>query len=336
MKRFLAVLLISAVSSCRVEVGAQSRDAAGEAATVRVYSSIYKHVIDAIQPVLAARLRAAGYSAVRVEWFQSGSEKVAARLDAELASGGSPCDLLLTSDPTYYQRLKHDGNLVPYISPASLKYPLQYLDRDGAFALSRLSTMALAVSSKLPEGRVPASFRDLAKGGGVRVALGDPLASGTTLTAVAAIAGRYGWDWFRAVKRARGVVVGGNAAVLQRVESGESDVGIVLLENVLASRARGSKVRLVIPSDGAVIIPGPIALLPHGARSLAARAVYDALLSDEVQRILIDPGLLHSPNPALPPPPGAPPLRELLSAQFPLSPEPPAQVKAAFNAIFFQ
>jgi iron(III) transport system substrate-binding protein len=331
----VTLAVVALCAACRIEVGAPARAADSEAATVRVYSSIYQHVIDALQPALLAELRARGHGNVQVEWFQSGSEKVAARLDAELASGGSPCDLLLTSDPSYFDRLKRDSVLVAYVSPATLKMPRELIDPDGAWALSRIVTMAIAVSPKLDAQRVPKSFADLSRGT-LKVALGDPLASGTSLTAVASLATHYGWDYFRALKRAGAVVAGGNAAVLQRVESGESDAGVVLLENILAARARGSKVIAVIPEDGAVVIPGPIALLKHGARSLAARAVYDAFLSDKVQQLMVQSGRMHSPDLHLAPPEGAPPLRELLARAQPQPTEPTEKVKAAFNAIFFQ
>ena len=327
--------LLAIAAGCRVEIGAPAAANSGEAATVRIYTSVYKHVLDALQPAIEERLRAQGLGAARIEWFQSGSEKVAARIDAELASGGSPCDVLLTADPTYYARLKKEGALAAYVSPAALRQPREYVDPDGAWAMSRMMTMVIVASPALPEARTPRSWAGLASGD-LRVALGDPLSSGTNLMAVGALAGKFGWPWFRALKQAGGVVAGGNASVLQRVESGESDAGVVLLENVLAARARGSRVRLVLPTDGALVIPGPIALLQHGRRSEAARAVYDALLSDEVQRVLVREALLHSPDPKLPPPPGAPPLSDLLLARLPLSTQPPEGTKAAFNQVFFQ
>jgi iron(III) transport system substrate-binding protein len=282
--------------------------------------------------VLARRLEATA-PGTRVEWFQSGSEKVAQRLDAELAAGGSPCDLLLTSDPAYYRRLDEEGRLVPYVSPAALRQPRRLVDPDGAFAAARLSTMVIGVSPKYAGPR-PRAFADLASPG-IRATLGDPLSSGTTLTAVGVLAARLGWDWFRALAAKGTVAAGGGGAVMQRLESGEADAGIVLLENVLLARARGSKVEAVIPSDGAIVIPGPIALLAHARRSEAARAVYDALLSPEVQRAIVALGKMHSPDPASPPPDGAPTL-EALFDETEESSESIEKVKETFNAIFFK
>ncbi len=329
----LPLLLVLAGAGCRVEVGPPGEASEARAGTVHVYTSMYKEVIEAVEPVLAKRLEIAS-PGTRVEWFQSGSEKVAQRLDAELAAGGSPCDVLLTSDPAYYRRLEREGRLVPYVSPAALRQPRSLVDPDGSFATARLSTMVIGISPR-HAGERPRSFADLGRPD-LRVTLGDPLSSGTTLTAVAALSTRLGWDWFRVLKAKGTVAAGGGGAVMQRLESGEADAGIVLLENILLARARGSKVAAVIPSDGAVAIPGPIALLQRARRSEAARAVYDAILSEEVQRAIVALGMMHSPDPAIPPPDGAPPLEALLAGSEEPSAETSEKVKETFNAIFFR
>src|SRR5688572_30256923 len=155
------LIVVLACPGCRVEFGAEEQGSAGARdATVRVYTSMYKEVIEAIEPALAKRLETTS-PGTRVEWFQSGSEKVAQRLDAELAAGGSPCDVLLTSDPAYYRRLEREGRLVPYVSPAALRQPRALVDPDGMFAAARLSTMVIGLSPRLA-AEPPRSFADLA------------------------------------------------------------------------------------------------------------------------------------------------------------------------------
>jgi iron(III) transport system substrate-binding protein len=331
----LAVLLALAAGGCRIELGSHEQSASGKAATVHVYTSMYQEVIDQVDPVIEAKLAkiAPGSS---VEWFQSGSEKVAVRLDAEITAGGSPCDILMTSDPTYYARLKAAGTLVPYVSPAALKQPREFLDPDGAWAASRLSTMVIGVAPAFARGpAAPKSFSDLAKPGS-RTAIGDPLSSGTNFTTLSVLSARYGWDHVKALKAKGTVVAGGNANVLTRLETGDVDAGWVLLETLLTARARGDQVEVVIPSDGAVVVPGPIALLSHARHSEAARAVYDAILSPEVQAIVVNTGRMHSPDPSMPPPAGAPALADLLAKSTPPSAQEPSEIKSTFDEIFFK
>ena len=336
MKRALLVILTLLAGGCRVELGARGEaDSTSGDRTVHVYTSIYQDVVDAIEPALDARL-AKTAPGVRVEWFSSGSEKVAARLDAELAAGGSPCDVLVTSDPGYYAKLKADGRLVPYVSPAALRQPRAFVDPDGDWAASRLSTMVIGLSpAESKRADRPTAFRDLAKPG-TRVSIGDPLSSGTNFTTVSTLSDRFGWDFYRALKSKGTIASGGSPAVIQRLESGESDAGIVLLENLLLANGGGNGLGIVIPSDGAVIIPGPIALMTHARHSEAARAVYDAMLSDEVQAVIVGVGKMHSPDPSIAPPPGVPPLESLLPAALPSAKQSPDVVKSTFDGIFFR
>jgi iron(III) transport system substrate-binding protein len=148
----------------------------------------------------------------------------------------------------------------------------------------------------------PTAFADLAaKRFRDRVTIADPLASGTAFT----------WLAFQDPKlleamHANGVVAaGGNSAVLNRLASGERPVGVILLENVLA--APDSPVTPILPTDGAVVVPGPIALTASCPNPVAAGAVYDFILSEAGQK-LIAGGHMYPALPTVDPPAGAPPL----------------------------
>jgi iron(III) transport system substrate-binding protein len=116
------------------------------------------------------------------------------------------------------------------------------------------------------------------------------------------------------------MVAGGNAAVLQKVESGEADAGVLLLENALAARARGSAIQVVWPTDGAVVIPGPVALFATTPNPVAAKAVLDVLLSPEGQRLIVEKGDMHAVDPRLGGPRGEPGVDALLERAQPWTP----------------
>jgi iron(III) transport system substrate-binding protein len=276
---------------------------------VWIYTSLYRHVVDDLDRRIRERL-----PGVEPEWFVAGSEKVAARLDGELASGGSRADLLLTSDPFHYARLKSAGALLPYVPPGALRAPRELVDGDGAWFPTRISTMVLVYNTRLlTSERAPRSFPDLAREDlAGRVILGDPLASGTFFSTVAFLERRYGWELFRNL-RARGVIAtGGNSTVLDRVASGEFSAGACLLENVLAAKRKGSPVEFVVPDDGAILVPGPGAILAGGSNHAAARSVADLLVSPDGAAAIVR-GDMHAPDPAIAPPEGAPTLTSLYS-----------------------
>lgn len=275
-----------------------------------VYTSMYRPVIDQLEPLLRLRL-----PKLTVHWYQAGSEKVANRLEAELAAGGTQADVLMTSDPFLYERYKAEGRWLRYASPNGLRTPRALVDPDGHYAASRLSSMVLVYRAELTAP--PHSFAELTepKWRG-EVAIGDPTASGTSFTWALAMEKLYGRGYFEALARNGATVAGGNAAVLQRVEGGEARVGVLLLENALVARGQGAPVRFAYPSDGTVVVPGPLAIFGSTHNPAAAKAFYDLILSPEGQAVLVKSGDMHAVDPRLPGPRGERGTAELMAHAF--------------------
>jgi iron(III) transport system substrate-binding protein len=293
-RRLLVLCLM--VTGCRIE--SVSPATTGPISTsdtpsgdVWVYTSMYRPVVDALEPVLKEQL-----PAVTVHWYQAGSEKVLARLEAELAAGGTQADVIATSDPFLYARFKEEGRWLPYASPNGQRIPRSLVDLDAQYEAIRVSTMVL-VHRK--EARAPSSFRELTdpKWAG-EVALGDPLTSGTAFTWAVFMEQAYGAEFFAELRTNGARIAGGNAAVLQKLEGGEAKVGVLLLENALVARAKGSPVEIAWPSDGAVVIPGYAAILKTSRHSRAAQAVVDVLLSAKGQAVIVG-GDMHAADPRL-------------------------------------
>lgn len=266
-----------------------------------IYTSIYQHVIDAIQPHLEDAVPEA-----RIRFFRKGSEQVAARLGMELEAGSTPCDLLVTSDPFYYAELTRQGRLLAYASPAATSVPAHLRDPGNAWVTVRIPLMVLGVNTEsLAVHERPTGFADLAAPSlESRIAMGDPLKSGTNFTTVAALAHRPGWPLLEGWSRNGIVAAGGNSTVLDAIERGERPVGVVLLENLLPAQRRGAPIQVVYPREGAIPVPSPIAILASTAHPALARRVYDAMFSPAVQAAIVA-GDMYSPLPDAEPPPGA-------------------------------
>lgn len=316
----LLAVALAASAGCRIETAAPGERAArAEGSTpsgdLWVYTSMYQRVIDAFEPLLREKL-----PDVRVHWYQAGSEKVAARLEAERAAAAVKADVLATSDPFLYVRLRAEDALLRYASPNVLRVPRSLLDLDAHWTSVRLSTMVLVHRSDVDSP--PRSFAELAeprwRG---QVALGDPLTSGTAFTWAVFMERRLGGEYFDRLRENSAIVAGGNAAVLQKVEGGEARVGVLLLENALLAIANGSPIRFAYPEDGAVVIPGPAAIFASSRNPVAARALVDLLLSPEGQRLIVEPGDMHAVDPRLPGPRGERGLESLLSSAQPWSDE---------------
>lgn len=295
--------------SCRIEVGGPATSGAQQSdgpVELWVYTSMYESVIQELEPKLAQDL-----PNVTVKWYQAGSEKVAQRVEAEWAAGGSDACVLMTSDPFWYQGLTERDLLRPYVSPAALQLDPSWVTP--TYTTSRISTMVLAVMpDAVAEDQRPAAFADLAdpRFQGL-LSTPDPLSSGTTFTTLAFLQADLGWSYWEALKANRTVSNGGNSSTLQRLETREYPVGVLLLENVLKARdTNDSPVLPIFPSDGAVAIPGPVAITSGCPHVLEAQAFVDWILSPTAQSEIVA-GYMHSPFPDAAPPPGAPALSDI-------------------------
>lgn len=300
-----ALLAALTFVGCRVEFGGPATNVTstnpddGPRGRVVLYTSAYREVTEALTALAAREL-----PGVELVVFQGGSEKVASRLDADLAAGRAGADVLLVSDPLLSRRLKAAGELLPHTSPHATPIDRRLVDLDNAFVAARISTMAVAFHTGRTEvAAVPTRLSTLLgdPAHASDVAFGDPLSSGTALY-TSVLVGEGDVAFLGALRRGGASVSGGNAVVLQKVLAGERRFGVVLLENALLARARGEPVGVVVPDD-AVVIPGDVAILKDTGNPLAARAVVDLILSPAGQALMRGPdGRMHAADPRQPPP----------------------------------
>jgi iron(III) transport system substrate-binding protein len=314
----MRVVLVALLAGCRVELGAPAGPTAacaGDTPTgeVWIYTSMYQTVIDALEP----QLRQA-YPDLEPRWFQAGSEKVAQRVETEWDAGGSPACLLMTSDPFWFAEIASEGRLAPHLPPTVLRVDRSLVDPDGRWVTSRQSLMVMARNeTRVAADAAPERIADLVEPQWRdRFSMGDPLSSGTMFTTLAFLERDDGFERVRALRDNGLIAAGGNSSVLTRVETGEREIGIVLLENLLAARRKGSPAVPIFPEDGAILVPGPIALTAACPNPVGARAVYDFLMSEPGQSAIVA-GDMYAALPELPPPAGAPALDTLAVRPWP-------------------
>ncbi len=302
------LLIVMTLAGCRIESasrGEAAQKTEAQGGELWIYTSMYRQVVEALEPKLQAKL-----PGVTLRWFQAGSEKVTAKLEAELAAGGTPCDVLLTSDPFLYARFKEEHRWLRYVSPDGLRVPRRYVDLDGNYAAVRLSTMVLVHREG---GDAPSSFAELVDPKWKNeIVIGDPLTSGTAFSWAMSMERTFGPQFFTRLRANQARVVGGNAAVLQKLEGGEAKVGVLLLENALAAQQKGSPIVIDWPSDGAVVVPGDIGIFASSRNPEAAKAFVNAMYSTEVQEAIARIGGMHAADPRIAAPGATPELEDLL------------------------
>ncbi|NBT58469.1 extracellular solute-binding protein [bacterium] len=277
-----------------------------------IYASIYKEVISELDRALKQT-----FPTVQVRWYQSGSENVAARVNAELSTGSSQADLIMTSDPFWFVELKKAGHLLPYFSPTAKSLDSRYLDTEGAFLINRIPVGIIAYNTRsVSKAEAPKTWNDLLlPKWRNKLSMPSPLESGTALTFVSQLVRKKGWEYFEGLKKNNILSAGGNSAVIQRVETQEALVGIVLLENALQAQKRGAPVEIVYPAEGAIPVPSPIAILANTRRPDLAKQIYDFFSSNTAQNIFLKANV-YSPFLAQSAPESAKPFSEIEKTEF--------------------
>lgn len=274
---------------------------------VWVYTSIYKDTIAGLEPLLQSQL-----GDVKIQWYQAGTETVAERLSAEVQSGKPKADLVLISDPDWYEELKLAGHFLFYSSPAASQVPANLKDPEGYFSAVRLLPVVMIYRHGTSVA-APTSWQDLLKESWRdKVAMGSPLESGAAQALVTQWVRLKGWGYVEALHKNGLLSAGSSASVAFRVETGERNLGLLLLENALQSKKRGSPFDIVYPKDGEILMVSSMAILKKSKVPDLAKKVYDAFLSEPIQRKLIEAGM-YSPVWRDLSPEGAPPVAQWLS-----------------------
>ncbi len=273
-----------------------------------IYASVYKEVIAEYEPLLKK-----AFPEITFKWFQGGSENVAAKVRAELMGGSTKADLIMTSDLFFFQQLKKEGQFLKIDAPALKDLPSSYIDDEANFAVTRFPVMVLGINNKfISPADKPKTFLSLTQPQYKdKISMPSPLESGTALTTVLFLNKKYGPDFFTKLRTNNVLAAGGNGAVLSRMQSGERPIALVLLENIVQAKSRGSEnIEYIFPDDGALPMPSPVAIFKSTRNPELAQKVFAWFLSKEAQDILVKGGV-YSALANAPAPPGLPLWKDL-------------------------
>lgn len=282
-----------------------------------IYTSLYKDTIADVTP----RLEKA-FSGVKINWYQAGSEEIAAKVNTELIAGVPKADILISSERFWYQELSDSGRLVSWRPSQYESFRPEYQYPKGDFHIVSVPVMVLAYNSEaMKEEDAPKSFRDLALPRYKGLATGgSPLASGTAFTTVLALQKKYGWEYFHELRKNGFLFDGGNSAVLKRIQTKERPVGFVLLENVLRFQHDDPRLRIIYPEDGVVTQFNTMGIPKKEKIRDEVYQVAEWFFTKDGQEAMTR-SFMHSPLKDLSPPEGAKGLSELKENAFAWAPE---------------
>jgi iron(III) transport system substrate-binding protein len=225
---------------------------------------------------------------IKLEIYRAGSTEVGAKLAAEREVGGIRADLLWLADAPIYYDLRKRGELLGYISPEAKAIPAELKDPNGFFTAGRLINMIIAVNTQVtPLKDAPKSWKDFPDFG-KKATMGNPLYSGSNFVTVAAFVKKDGnWSWFERA-RAKGVaVVRGNSEAADALAGKEFGIAMTLDYIIAGLAKKGAPLATIWPTDGAISVPSPIAIIKNSKNPAGSKAFVDYVLSKEGQEFLV-------------------------------------------------
>ncbi|MBR2258819.1 MAG: extracellular solute-binding protein [Blautia sp.] len=299
MKRLLsfalAMLLLThgAVTTSAME--ADNEDIEGK---IVIYTSMYQFAIDMMTEALKEE-----FPNLEVEFFYGGTGSLQTKLAGEMGddlNGVLSCDMLLVAEPAYSLELKEYG----YLEQMEIENPDELLrfeyDEEGYWYPARTLNMVLAYNPELyGEDEVPHTFKEFAEDESMKglISMSDPLTSGTAMAAIVALSDKYGYEYFDALGKNQVMIESGSTA-LAKLQTGECKEIMILEESVLRARKEdGSKIEVIYPDDGVILIPSTVMTIAEdksaNANLEACEAVTKWFLSEAGQKYILA-GYMHS------------------------------------------
>ena len=293
-KRSLAIIAavlatMMAIAGCGNGKAAASGtgEAKAQAQSVMLYSSLKESQLAAIKDGFMKK-----HPNIKMDFYTASTGNVMTKLATEQQAGGIAADLIWVGDPTNYIDFKQQGLLYPYDSPTAANIPAKFKDPELMFMSARLIMLGFVYNTtKLSLAQAPKTWEELLRPDlKNNIAMTDPTSSGTTLFTVAGLVQnpRYGWEYLQKLKAHGLLLESGSSAVVNKVGSGEYLVSIGVDYIARSAMAQGATLGFVYPENDIPIIESPIAIIRNSKNLDAAKALYDYIISEEGQQVLLE------------------------------------------------
>jgi iron(III) transport system substrate-binding protein len=230
---------------------------------------------------------------------RSGSGKLFNRYVQEAKSGVFAADILHTSNLGHFVTLKKQGLLTNFVPKGVEKFPEEFKDKDGQWAILRAFTYVIAYNTKkVAEADAPKSWKDLLdpkwKG---KMVNAHPSYSGAVSNGMSALVTQFGWEFLDKLAQQEPRVVQSAVDTTTYVVRGEADVaaGSGSYNNYGAIK-KGEAIKQVVPVEGVPLIRSAQAIFKKAPHPNAAKVFSDWLFSAEAQQILASMSVTPTSN----------------------------------------
>jgi iron(III) transport system substrate-binding protein len=213
----------------------------------------------------------AKYPGVEVQFIRQTAQVVYQRLSQNIKAGVREVDVFCSTDEAHYLTLKRQNVLASYTPPGVAQLAKSFqMDPDGTYHPGAIGLVLLNHRPNL-EGR-PHKWTDLLddKWQG-KITVGHPGFSGYVGNWVVAIWDKYGWDYFTKLAKNKPKIGRSINDTVTDIVSGERVVGAGPENLSLERKALGNPIDITFPTDDAILIVSPVAILKNAPHPKAAR-----------------------------------------------------------------
>ncbi len=203
------------------------------------------------------------------------------RLEQDLKNKSANCDVFSSTDLGHDETLKGRGQFAKYtpLNLAGVSPDFLGLDKDGFYHATVAELCVLLANTKnVAAAETPKAWGDLLlPRWNKQVTFGHPGFSGTVGTWVVVMRDLYGWKYFEALERGKPQIGRSVNDSVTTLNSGERQVAMGPVGLAKVSAARGNPISITYPTDGAVIVVSPSAVMLNAPHPNAARLFMEFL-----------------------------------------------------------
>jgi iron(III) transport system substrate-binding protein len=339
MKQVAALMICAALAATAGAAVAQETTPAMVAAAAKEGKAVWYTSVDVKVAEAVAKAFRAEYPNIDVEVERSGSERVFQRINQEYQSGIKNVDVVNSSDASHFIYWKQQKWLAAHVPPDVKRFPAQFRDADGYYAVWRATLSVMGYNTKLVEAKdAPTGYADLLdpkwKG---KLAKAHPSYSGTALTGTYAIAKALGWDYLEKLSKQGVQQLQSTTATPKSIASGERAVMVDGNEyNMFIELNAKSPVKIIYPKEGTPFVTSPTAVFADAPHPNAARVFQNFLYTAKAQQLVVNEGGTRSAHPDVKEPVDRTPLAQIkLLADDPAGMLPQVnEIKKRYAALF--
>jgi iron(III) transport system substrate-binding protein len=229
------------------------------------------------------------YPDIEIFIFRTGTGEVTAKLQAEMEGGDIKADLMWFADLDFFRKLSEEDMLLEYMPIGGDLVDAQNHYFDNKAHEVRYIFNIVAYNTGLVD-TPPTGWKDLLnpdyKG---RIGMASALYSGGAFNNLGTLVNEadFGWEFYEALNENEVVVGRGNGGIGTNIATGEFVMGQLIDFMARNHKNEGSPVEMIWPSEGAVLIPTPVAIYKNTTNPAACQAFLDYLYSDRAQALFV-------------------------------------------------